>query len=211
MAYRMRKMTVTKIEEVTKAKCRIEIDQEFAFVLYKGELRMYHIREGEELDPAIYEEIVGKLLPKRATMRAMNLLKSRPYTEYQLRQKLSMGGYPQDAQEEAISYVKSYHYIDDRRYATDYVQYYMSLRSRNRIEMDLIKKGITRDLILDIMTKCYEFADPQIEIKQAMELLHKKHYDSKTADMKEKQRIMGFLYRKGFSQDVIHKVGLFHK
>ena len=63
MAYRMRKMTVTKIEEVTKAKCRIEIDQEFAFVLYKGELRMYHIREGEELDPAIYEEIVGKLLP----------------------------------------------------------------------------------------------------------------------------------------------------
>ncbi len=47
MAYRMRKMTVTKIEEVTKVKCRIEIDQEFAFVLYKGELRMYHIREGE--------------------------------------------------------------------------------------------------------------------------------------------------------------------
>ena len=44
-------MTVTKIEEVTKAKCRIEIDQEFAFVLYKGELRMYHIREGEEFDP----------------------------------------------------------------------------------------------------------------------------------------------------------------
>ena len=61
MAYRMRKMTVTKIEEVTKAKCRIEIDQEFACVLYKGELRMDHIREGEELDPAIYEEIVGKL------------------------------------------------------------------------------------------------------------------------------------------------------
>ena len=124
MAYRMRKMTVTKIEEVTKAKCRIEIDQEFAFVLYKGELRMYHIREGEELDPAIYEEIVGKLLPKRATMRTMNLLKSRPYTEYQLRQKLSMGGYPQDAQEEAISYVKSYHYIDDRQYAMDYIEYH---------------------------------------------------------------------------------------
>ena len=153
-------MTVTKIEEVTKAKCRIEIDQEFAFVLYKGELRMYHIREGEELDPAIYEEIVGKLLPKRATMRAMNLLKSRPYTEYQLRQKLSMGGYPQDAQEEAISYVKSYHYIDDHRYAVNYLNSRGKVKSSRQVEQELLyKKGISKS----VLEGALEEAEPQDE------------------------------------------------
>ena len=29
-------MKVTRIEEITKAKCKIYLDEEFAFVLYKG-------------------------------------------------------------------------------------------------------------------------------------------------------------------------------
>ena len=31
-------MLVTKVEPVTKTKYRVELDQQFAFVLYKGEL-----------------------------------------------------------------------------------------------------------------------------------------------------------------------------
>lgn len=199
-------MIVSEVVSFDKKRSKIYLDGEYAFLLYKGEIRQYCIEQGAELSEDVYEEILCTVLPKRAKLRAMNLLQKQDYTEKKLRDKLHDGCYPDSCINEAVDYVKSYHYIDDRRYATDYVQYYMSLRSRNRIEMDLMKKGIARDLISDVMTACYEFADPQIEIKQATELLHKKHYDSKTADMKEKQRIMGFLYRKGFSQDVIHKV-----
>ena len=42
-------MIVTDIIEVTKAKSRVYLDEEAAFVLYKGELRLYHICKGEEL------------------------------------------------------------------------------------------------------------------------------------------------------------------
>ena len=42
-------MVVTEIAEATKAKYKIFIDNEFAFVLYKGELRTYKIRQGEEI------------------------------------------------------------------------------------------------------------------------------------------------------------------
>ena len=199
-------MIVSEIVPFDKKRSKIYLDEEYAFLLYKGEIRQYCMEQGSELSEDVYEEILYTVLPKRAKLRAMNLLQKQDYTEKKLRDKLHDGCYPERCIDEAIEYVKSYHYIDDRRYATDYVQYYMSLRSRNRIEMDLMKKGITRELISDVMAACYEFADPLIEIKQATELLHKKHYDSKTADMKEKQRIMGFLYRKGFSQDVIHKV-----
>ena len=197
-------MTVTKIEEVTKAKCRIEIDQEFAFVLYKCEFRMYHIREGEELDPAIYEEIVGKLLPKRATMRAMNLLKSRPYTEYQLRQKLSMGGYPQDAQEEAISYVKSYHYIDDRQYAMDYIEYHQESKTKQKLLQSLMSKGLSKELILECFDEIVGDRKKELEEEQILKILRKKNYDPEQWTFEEKQRLMASLYRKGFSSELIH-------
>ena len=86
-------MTVTGIEEINNKKIRVFIDNEFAFVLYKGELRLYGIREGEEIGEEEYLEITGKILPKRAKLRSMNLLKSRAYTEKQLRDKLVQGEY----------------------------------------------------------------------------------------------------------------------
>ena len=67
-------MIVTGIEEMTKSRSRVSIDGEFAFVLYKGELRHFHLREGNELREEDYREITTELLPKRAKLRAMNLL-----------------------------------------------------------------------------------------------------------------------------------------
>ena len=110
-------MTVTRIEELSKSRSRVYIDDQFAFVLYKGELRLYHLREGEEIALQDYETILGEILPKRAKLRAMNLLKSRDYTVSQLRQKLEQGGYPEAVAEEALGYVESFHYTDDLRYA----------------------------------------------------------------------------------------------
>ena len=165
---------------------------------------MYHIREGEELDPAIYEEIVGKLLPKRATMRAMNLLKSRPYTEYQLRQKLSMGGYPQDAQEEAISYVKSYHYIDDRQYAMDYIEYHQESKTKQKLLQSLMSKGLSKELILECFDEIVGDRKKELEEEQILKILRKKNYDPEQWTFEEKQRLMASLYRKGFSSELIH-------
>lgn len=197
-------MTVTRIEEVTKAKCRIELDEEFAFVLYKGELRQYHIREGEELSEQDYEEITKKLLPKRAKLRAMNLLKSRPYTEHDLRQKLSLNGYPAEVLEEAIAYVRSYHYLDDRQYALDYIAYRKETKTFQQLKQSLLQKGVTGELI----TECYEELvggeKKALEEEQILKFLLKKNYCAESCTYEEKQRLMAALYRKGFSSDAIH-------
>ncbi len=42
-------MKVTEIEAVSKSRAKVYIDEKFAFVLYKGELRSFQIREGEEV------------------------------------------------------------------------------------------------------------------------------------------------------------------
>lgn len=197
-------MTVTKIEEFAKAKYRIEIDQDITFVLYRGELRKYDIREGEELDPLVYEEITEKLLPKRATLRVMNLLKSRPYTEYQLRQKLLRGGYSETAIEAAISYVKSYHYVDDYQYARDYIEYHKESKSKQKLTQTLMAKGLSKNLIQECFEEIVGDQGEDIEKEQILKILRKKNYDPEQWTYEEKQRLMASLYRKGFSSAAIH-------
>ena len=50
-------MTVTKIEAVanTKTRYKVFLDEQFAFVLYKGELSRYHVTVGEDISEDIYE------------------------------------------------------------------------------------------------------------------------------------------------------------
>ena len=42
-------MIVTKVEPLSKTKYKIYLNHQFAFVLYKGELRSYKISDGREL------------------------------------------------------------------------------------------------------------------------------------------------------------------
>lgn len=198
-------MKVTGIEELSKSRSKVYIDEEFAFVLYKGELRLYHLREGEEISEQDYHTILEEVLPKRAKLRAMNLLKSREYTTAQLRTKLKSGYYPDSVIEQALDYVASYHYTDDLRYAVSYITYYENMRSRRRIEQDLAAKGIGKELITEAWREWEEQGGIQDEQSMIAKLLEKRHYDPENADYKERQKQMGFLMRKGFSQDAIRR------
>lgn len=196
-------MIVTQIAEASKARCRIYLDGQFAFVLYKGELRKFHLREGQELSPDSYREITEEILPKRAKLRCMNLLQSRDYTRKQLEDKLVQGEYPPDCIAQAIAYVESYGYLDDLRYAKDYITYHIDSRSRGRMELDLMRKGIGRDLIRQAFEELDDLGVEQDEAAMIRELLNKKNYCAQTASSKEQQRMYGFLYRRGFHADAI--------
>ena len=199
-------MLVTQITELSKSRSKVYIDQEFAFVLYKGELRLYHIKEGEPLKEDDYRTIMEEVLPKRAKLRAMNLLQGREYTTSQLRTKLQQGFYPPKIIEQAIDYVAGFHYIDDLRYAVDYITYHEDSRSRRRIEQDLQGKGILATTIEEAWQVWRENGGKQDEQAMIRELLHKKHYDTEgETDWKERQKIYAFLARKGFSAEAIRK------
>lgn len=198
-------MTVTQIEEMTKSRSKIYIDQEFAFVLYKGELRVYHIRVGEELSPEDFRTIKEELLPKRAKLRCMNLLKSRDYTEGQLREKLRRGFYTEDIIDIAVEYVASYHYIDDLRYAVSYISCYQEKKSRRRLEQDLQGKGVDRETIGKAFDEWEAQGGGQDEQEMLRKLLEKKHFDAENTDQKERQRVYAYLMRRGYSGEAVRR------
>lgn len=197
-------MVVTQIGEVSKSRCKVYIDQEFAFVLYKGELRLYQLAEGKEITQKTYDELMNVVLPKRAKLRAMNLLQKRSYTEKQLRDKLKEGLYPEKIMDAAIEYVKSFRYIDDYQYAVDYITCYESRKSRKKLETELIMKGVSKTAIADAFREWENLGGSQDEIAMIKELLEKKHY-SPECDMKEKNRIYAFLLRRGFSIEKVQE------
>ncbi len=199
-------MQVTDVVELSKARSKIYIDREFAFVLYKGELRQYGIAPGQEFAPEDYEEIMNVLLPKRAKLRAMNLLTKRTYTTAQLRRKLEEGFYPEGVIEQALEYVASFHYTDDLRYATDFIEYRRSTMGRRRIEQELYRKGISPQTVQQAWLQCEETDGEEDESAVIKQLLHKKGYCAECADMNEKRRMFAFLVRKGFGTEQISKV-----
>ena len=198
-------MLVTQIAELSKSRSRIFIDDEFAFVLYKGELRLYHVAVGEELSLEDYRAIMEQVLPKRAKLRAMNLLKSREYTTKQLYDKLKSGDYPEDIIRGTLDYVESFHYIDDLRYAVNYISGHESARSRRWIEQDLLSRGIDRTVLEQAWQEWEAQGGIQDEQMMIKELFRKRGYDPENADRKEIQRMGAFLMRRGFSGESVRK------
>ena len=192
-------MEITKIQALTKQKYRIFLDGESAFAVYKGELSRYHLEEGAVLPPEVYEELVNRVLKKRATLRAMHILERTDKTEVQLRRKLEESEYPKEAVESAIAYVTSYGYLDDRRYAEHYIEWKKQGKGKARLKMELVQKGISREIIEEVLEST-DFGETREMIRQ---IILKKRKTDIPMNEKEKQRLYGFLMRKGFSSSDI--------
>lgn len=198
-------MMITEVAAVTKSRYRVVLDGNITFVLYKGELRRFHIVQGEELGEDARQSIFHEVLPKRAKLRCMNLLKAKDYTRKQLEDKLKQGGYPPEIIEEALVYVESYGYINDENYTRSFIEYNMRAKSRKRIENDLLQKGIGRELIRKTFD---ELKEDGLEIDEAAmirRLLLKKNFRLQESTYAERQKMCAFLYRKGFHTDAISK------
>lgn len=196
----MEELQVTAVLPQEKGRALVQFDNGMKVLLYKGEIRRLSLKEGEYISEMLYEKILKEIVGMRAKKRAMHLLERMDRTESQLSEKLRQNGYPDICIEEAIAYVKSYHYIDDTRYAENYVRFHQQKKSRQRLKMDLYAKGIDKAIIEDVLEKTFS-SDEQEKIRR---LLKKRHFDYGRSDRKEQQKTYQFLMRRGFrSSDIL--------
>lgn len=199
-------MRITEIVPVTKAKYRVVTDEQLAFMLYKGELSRYRLKENGELSAEVFQEIFKEILVKRAKLRAMHLLTRMDYTEAELEKKLMKGEYTPQAVKIAMDYVRSYHYLDDERYVTRYLSTYQGRKSRRQMQFELERKGIPREMIRRVQETLEDETGETDETEMIRQLLEKRCRNPKEADEKEKRRHYGYLMRRGFSSSEIQSV-----
>ena len=201
-------MVIAQIDTLNKGRIRIWLEEGFSFTVYKKEIRHLELEVGTVVTVQQYQEMIDTVLIPRAKKRALYLIEKKDRTEMELREKLNQNEYPQEVIEAAVNYVKRFHYIDDLRYACNYIRYRSETKSIRQIVMELYKKGISKDCV----ERAFELEeqDDEDESSKIKKWLDKKKYVAGEADVKQKQKIYQFLLRKGFkSQDILKQLSVY--
>ena len=136
-----------------------------------------------------------------AKKKAMSLLKYMDRTEWLLRDKLAAKGFSEEAVEGAVDYVKSFHYLDDYRYAVHFVELHYEQRSRQRMRQDLYQRHVPEEYLDLALESICENDD--VALQEALRKITKGETEY---SYEEKQKIAGKLYRKGFRLGDIKRV-----
>lgn len=203
----MPKIRIVSVEPQEKGKVQIQFENGTTLVLYRGELKKLSqpenhqiMKEGAAVSEVLYNKLLYEIVGVRAKKRAIFLLERMDRTQQQLTEQLKQNDYPQECIDEAIAYVKRCHYLDDFRYAKTYVRYRQGKKSRQKLKMELMAKGVKRELIERAIEEEYD-TDETAQIRQ---LLEKRHYSYDRSDQKEMQRTYQYLMRRGFcSSDIL--------
>lgn len=200
-------MLITKIEEIEKAKYKVYIEYQYAFLLYLKDISNYSLVEGDEISQFLYDKIMVETVIRRAKQKAVAILKFKDRTEQELRDKLTESFYPVEAIDEVISYVKEYGYQDDKRYAHAYIRDRMKQKSKLFIKMKLLQKGVKKDLLQEALEEEYgnNEEETDMEVLAIRKLVLRKCKSGLPISEEEKKKLMNSLYRKGFQMDKIRK------
>lgn len=193
-------MTVTRIEDGEKNRKKIYLDGEYVFFLYPKELRQYPIEVDEELSDELYEEIRQKIVLVRAKRKMLALLSKKDYTCEEIARKLRRGYYSEDIIEETVCYGVCKHYLDDERYAREYIEWKKGSKSLRQISYELSQKGIAKSIYEPIL-------DLEEDDEKALEELIDKYMSKQSGEyFQKKQKTYRYFLQKGYSSSLIRQI-----
>ena len=151
---------------------------------------------------------------KKATEKAMALLLHKDRTAWELKDRLYRAGFSEKAGEFAFEYVSKYGYINDLRYATRYIDFHKTSKSRNVIRRKLKEKGVTEDIITEAFLSYADTgdamddsntADPEVIALRSLIKKRLKGREVSELTYEEKQKQMRYLAGKGFPTEMIRR------
>lgn len=136
---------------------------------------------------------------KECLKKCGTLLARRDYTCARLREKLLSGGFEEEIADWAMEKLKEAHYLDDERYARNFIQAHWEDRSKLRIRTDLEERGVPSDILSEVLREESEERGEEAEIRQIRKLMEKRKFDPRNAEWEEKRKMQAYLYRKGYT------------
>ena len=194
-------MTVSYITDFDKKRKKISLDEgRLIFLLYKGELGRLRLREGDELSEEALRKIYEDTLKPRIKKRALYYLRSSDKTEWEVRRKLRESLYPDELIDYALDFLKGYGFVDDGRYAENFMEARRSRDSKREIIQKLRRKGIASDEIDRLSGEL--LAEDEEELCREKLLKYIRGRD--LSDPKERARAYRYMLGKGFSYDTVN-------
>ena len=147
----------------------------------------YVLKEDMEID-SLYDEISYEA----SLYKGLYFLSLRDRTEKEIRVKLGEKFQNKKAIEQAIIKIKELGYINDLEYAISYIN--NSRFGRKRVEFELIKRGINKNIIKEVFTSKAKESDYENLKKAIKKVIHK-----------DDKKIIQYLIRQGFElEDILY-------
>ncbi len=183
----------------------IYVDNEFFLGLDEEVLYHARLKEGQEIDPKDLKELVVREDYSRARQYVLNLLSRRLYTCHEIRAKLTQKGYETFITEKLIADLESKKLLNDSEFAQSWIEDRIAHRPRGPVVLrqELLRKGIDRELITELLKSLQSTDDQMILAEKA--LLKKKMYSKERDPRVRKRKIYQYLAQKGFSPEVIQE------
>ena len=193
-------MIVTKIKKSKKGNILIYADNEYYSSVPLEVFIKSRLKIGDAIDEDILEELQKETELNKAKEKALRLLSLRAHSKKELRDKINNSS-NEDVAREIADKMEDLGLVNDRNFADAYAKelFTKKMYSSSRIRYELSKKGISDDIIDDVM-ESVEFNDrDNIE-----KIFGKKRFDK--GDEKQYRRVVAYCQRMGYSWNDIKSV-----
>lgn len=184
--------------------CMKKDDGKYIVTFNNGETETFS--EDEVMEHCLYDysvplncsfgDLVTTIKKRRALKSIVAFVTRSLRTEREVKERLLYLGYNDTVIEETVEYLKTQGYLDDKEYARKYVNTSLKtkIESRKMCMYKLVQKGISDD----IAEEAVRVIDDNEQIQKLMQ--------KKSVRQKEKSKLRGYLYSKGFSVESINRV-----
>lgn len=193
-----------KITDITpqvhnKERRSIFVDGKYAFSL--DEIDCIKLKIGDSISKSEMDRLNVESNLSKAKSKALDYLSRSPHTKHDLISKLTDKGYDKQIAELATSELEEMGLIDDREYASLYVEVATEkCYGSAKIRYELNHHGVPSDIIAEIMDS-YE----GVCTDELVQLLYQKYRNCDFGDIKVKQRAVRYLASRGFDFDKINE------
>ena len=203
--------TITALEP-QKRKGRLNVFVDGQFVLGVGEAVAADLglRVGREMTAETLREVGGAEEVHKATEAALRLLETRARATREIETRLKQKGYEEPTIAQVIEKLRRLELLDDAQFAAQWVE----ARSRaggsrpigrRRLSTELFTKGVGKEQVAEAVAAVTDEAELALARAAARKKVRAVPTD-RDALQAERQKLMGFLQRRGFGWAVVKAV-----
>ncbi len=185
------------------------LDGKNAFDVSDMTLVKFGLAAGKTLPPEMVEKIKDADSFHRGQKVALNYVSYRPRSSREVMVKLNEKGFPLGIAQRVVQHFQSVSLINDLEFARMFVRDKLRAKPIGRalLKQLLMVKGLSRQIIDEVLK---EYVSDEDQQKAAVQLANKRlrlagRSFSKLDPLKRKKRLLDFLLRRGFSNDVALK------
>lgn len=162
------------------------------------------LRKGTEISPDRFNFLVLQNRKYFIRQKAVTFLARRHHSKKELELKLRKKNYEKELIDEVLNNMKVSGLIDDSSFAIQFAEEKLNRKKwgANKIKNELFKRGISNELVQDVMNKLASQADQSEIAMLAAEKKYKMIVKREKDGLKIKQKVLAHLISRGFTYEI---------